>query len=770
MTTMIALQYFVKSITKSRLFAFAICAAVFFSSCASNPEKAKAKYLAEGQKYLKKGAYGDASVEFRNALRLDPRFVDAYYQLAQAYLAQRDWQNAYASLGKAIELDPGRLDARLDRGRLYLAARQFDRADEEANSILREEPKSVGAYQLLGAALIGQQKPDRAIASFSKVMELLPNDANSYVNLALVEISLKRLPDAEKHLKQAVSINPKSLQANIDLANFYYLQSKLPQAQEVLQAAVRGNPTAPELYLDWANMLSNTGEAAEAEGVLDNLRNQAPKSPGAAIAIGDYEAERNDLGKALKEYERGLSISPANIDIQKRMEELYIISNRIDEASKLDNYLMKQVPKDVLVNISHGRLLLAKGNQRDALIVLQKTLKMAPDSVQAHYHLGVAYWLTESFGQASSEFQEAIKVSPGYPPALRALVKLNLAQNHASEAQAYAQELVQGHPADANNRMVLGEVLMREGQATRAEEQFLIARQLAVNRPSVHVSLAQAYEAEKKRAQAEKEFETAIQLDRSDPATLSSYAKFLVTQQQSAKAVTLLQQFVDAHPDNSQGHAVLGELHLGAKNVSTAQAEFERAVQLDPKNIQGYLRMGGLYQEQKQTDAAIGEYQKALVLQPNSAPVMTMIGNLYLEKEDLETARKCYARALEADPNFAVANANLAWVDAQEGKNLDVALDRAQRAKSMLPDVPTISDTLAWVMYKKGNYSGAIPLLEECVKKSPDSAQFHYHLGLALMAAGQKQSGKTQLQSALEMNNLRHADRSQADQALRQIH
>ena len=98
--------------------------------------------------------------------------------------------------------------------------------------------------------------------------------------------------------------------------------------------------------------------------------------------------------------------------------------------------------------------------------------------------------------------------------------------------------------------------------------------------------------------------------------------------------------------------------------------------------------MGGLYQEQKQTDAAIGQYQKALDLQPNSAPVTTMIGNLYLEKKDLETARKYYTRALEADPNFAVANANLAWVDAQEGKNLDVAFDRAQKAKSMLPDVP----------------------------------------------------------------------------------
>ncbi|MGC2333915.1 MAG: tetratricopeptide repeat protein, partial [Candidatus Acidiferrales bacterium] len=106
----------------------AVFVALLLGACSRDPQKAKLKYFAEGQKYMKKGQYGDASIEFRNALRLDPRFVDAYYQLAQADLAQRDWQGAYASLEKTIALDPGHLDARLDRGRLYLAARQFDKA------------------------------------------------------------------------------------------------------------------------------------------------------------------------------------------------------------------------------------------------------------------------------------------------------------------------------------------------------------------------------------------------------------------------------------------------------------------------------------------------------------------------------------------------------------------------------------------------------------------------------------------------------------------
>ena len=742
-----------------------IATAMLVGGCARDPQEAKAKYLAAGEKYMKQKQYGDAAVEFRNAIRIDPRYVDAYYQLAQAEWAQRDWRGAYASLGKAIELDPTRLDARLDLGRLYFVARQFTMAEEEANFILQKEPKNAGAYQLLGDALIGQQKNDQALQAFSKVTELLPNDSSSYVNLALVEISLRRLKDAEEHLRKAVATDPKSLQAIIDLAHLYRLQNKLPEAQEVLQAGIQNNPDAPQLYVDLAHMLSNAGKHTDADEVLDRLRKQMPKSPEAAIAIAGYYAERGDVDKALAEYQRGRSIAAGNLDIEKRMEELYLISNRTDEASKLDNQIMKQAPKDVVANVNHGRLLLAQGKQQESILVLQNAVKDAPESAQGHYYLGVAYRQTGSLGQADSEFHEALKVSPGFPLALEGLATLNLAQNRPADAQVYAKELVEKFPVTVNYRLLLGGIYLREGQSRPAEEQFLAARQLAPNQAAVHLDLAQLYYTEKKWAQAEKEFETAIQLDPSNPPMLSPYVDFLVTRQQASKARALMQQFIAANPNSAEGHMILGVLEFDSKNVSAAQAEFERAIQIDPKDVQGYLRMGRLYQEKNQTDAAIEQYQKALDRQP-SARLATLVGNLYLEKGDLETARKYYERSLQVDPNYAVAMANMAFVEAQEGKDLDVALGLAQKAKSLMPEVPSISDTLAWVMYKKGNYAGAIPLLRDCVKKSPDSAQFRYHLGLVLMAAGQKEAGKTQLQAALQMNKLGAADKEQARQAL----
>jgi len=752
---------------KLKTVVIAISVTLVLGACARDPQKAKAKYLAEGQKYMKKGQYGDASVEFRNALRLDPRFVDAYYQLAQADLAQRDWQGAYTSLEKAIELDPGRIDARLDRGRLYLSARDFDKAAEEANSILKGEPKNVGAYQLLGAALIGQGQPDRALESFSKVAELLPNEASSYVNLALVEISLHRPADAERHLKRAVEVDSKSIQAYTDLANFYRLQNRDSEAEQALQDGIAKNPEATSLYIEWASMLANQGKKDEAGALLDRLRKQVPNSADAATAIGDYYFQRKETEQALIEYRRGLSVDPKNLEIKKRIQDLYLTTNQVNLAADLDKELMKNAPKDVIIRISHGRLLMAQGQLQDAIIFLQKVTSDAADSPQAHYYLAMAFWQNGDMGQARNALMDALKVSQGLPVALQALARLSLAQGNAPDAQIYAQELVQRFPATSDNRQLLADALARQGKLRPAEEQLLIARQLAPNDPTIRVNLAQIYSAEKKWPDAQKEFELALQLDAHNTTALAQLADFLTARNESAQALARVQQYVSANPMDANGHVILGSLNFQSKNYSVSQAEFERAIQIDPNNIQAYLRLGKILEQQGQSDLAIARYQKALDLQPKLAPLATMIGNIYLDKGDMETARKYYSEALASDPNFAVAMANTAWVDAQEGKDLDVALGMAEKAKSLEPDVATITDTLAWVMYKRGNYANAMPLLQECVHKSPDTAQFHYHLGMTLLAAGQKAKGKEQLEAALRLN-LSTANMQQARQALDQ--
>lgn len=757
----------------SGVLALALAASFLMAACFRNPEKSKLNYLAKGQAYMKKGQYSSAAIEYRNALKIDPRYVDAYIKLAQADEALHDGNSAYAALEKAVEVDPNREDSRFERAKLMLAARLFPKAEDDATFVLKLDPNNADAYRIRGSALAGEKKYDQALQDYSKAAKLEPTEAGPYLDVALVELALHQLPEAEQSMKQAIQVAPSAVQAYVDLANFYRLQNKIPEALQILQQGVKWNPNAIPIYMDWASVLAGTGKQADADSVLDQLRRQVPQSPDAAVNIGDFYFQRKMTDRALTEYKRGLDAASkaplqTRLTIQERIEDAYLSSGQPEPAVAIDQEIMKEAPKDVTGRIGHGRLLMAQGKSQDAVDAMQKVVADAADSPQAHYYLGMAYWQNNAPGQAGTELQSTLRISPGLPIALRALTQLNEAQGNFAVAQIYAQELVQKDQKDPSYRLLLGEVLLRQGAIKKAEEQLIAARDLAPTDPAIHVAVGQLYAAEKKIPDAEKEFQTAMSEAPGSSLVISKYASFLIGNGQQPKALSVAQQFVTANPNDPSGHVLLGAIQLNAKNYQVARFETERAIQLNPKLFDAYLQLGQLFRDQGDGNDAAQAYEKGLALRPQSAPVAAVVGNIYLSEGNLDKAGQKFQQALAIDPGMAIAANNLAWVYAEQGKNLDVALGLAQKAKSLDPEVPSFSDTLAWVMYKKGDYSGALPLLQDCVKKDPSSAQYHYHLGMTLVASGQKDKGKIELEAALHMK-LDTADAQQARQTIGQV-
>lgn len=744
---------------------------LLMSACARNPEKAKLNYLDKGKAYMKKGAYSSAAIEFRNALKIDPKYAEAYYQLAQADMGLRDGKGAFEALSSAIEIDPNRVDARLGRAQIYLYAAKgnpdyYGKAEEDINSVLKQDSQNAQAHRLLGTAYAAQKKYDTALQEFSTVAKLEPVKASPYMDMGLVQMALKQFPDAEQSFKKAVELEPKSSQTYVDLANFYRLQGKAPEAEAVLQKGAQYIPNDIAIYLDWAAILANEGKNSDADATLKVLENQSPKSVEVANAIGDYYLQRNAVEQAIGEYQRGLTIDPKNLSLQQKLEDIYLTTGKLDSAAQVDSALMQQAPNDSTNKINHGRLLIEQGKYQDAVLSLQKTVADAGDSNEAHYYLGMAYWKSGNTDQANTELQNALRITPGLPVALRALAQLNFSRGNYPVAQIYAQELVQSNSKNPADHLLLGETLFKQEKTKDAEAQILAAKQLAPNNAGVHIDIALLYNSEKKYPEAEREYQAALQAAPDNAAVLDQYTGFLVFRGELAKAVTLTEQFLTRNPKDSRAHLVLSGVQLRARNFKVARAEAEQAIQLAPKSIPAYLELGQVLDTQGDTAGALQAYQNALAVDPNDAALLTQVGNIYMKQGDLSRAAEEFQKAIGANPpNYAAAENNLAWIYAEQGQNLDVALGLAQKAKSQYPETASFTDTLAWVMYKKGDYSGAIPYLQDCVKKSPETGQFKFHLGMALVAAGQKQQGKALLETALKMN-LDSNDSEQARQAL----
>src|SRR5262249_2870714 len=107
----------------------------------------------------------------------------------------------------------------------------------------------------------------------------------------------------------------------------------------------------------------------------------------------------------------------------------------------------------------------------------------------------------------------------------------------------------------------------------------------------------------------------------------------------------------------------------------------------------------------------------------------------------------------------------LAWNTVEDGGNLDVALGLAQTAKEQAPEDPSVSDTLAWIYYKKHVYAKAIGLLRETAAKRPENAVLHYHLGMASIKNGDTELARDALTKALQLRQ-DFAGRQEAREAL----
>ena len=109
-------------------------------------------------------------------------------------------------------------------------------------------------------------------------------------------------------------------------------------------------------------------------------------------------------------------------------------------------------------------------------------------------------------------------------------------------------------------------------------------------------------------------------------------------------------------------------------------------------------------------------------------------------------------KVLEINPRFGPAANNLAYLYSEYGGDKEKALQLAQTAKEVLPEDPRISDTLGWILYKRGIYERAVSLLRESAEKLGDNAEVQYHLGMAYLKTGNPQAAKDSLANALKLS------------------
>jgi Tfp pilus assembly protein PilF len=251
---------------------------------------------------------------------------------------------------------------------------------------------------------------------------------------------------------------------------------------------------------------------------------------------------------------------------------------------------------------------------------------------------------------------------------------------------------------------------------------------------------------------AEAAFESALRIRPDNLEPLAGLANLYIGSKQPEKALQRVSRQLAVTPLSGRLHELLGQVYLTQKNYPKAEESFRKAITIDKNSINAYALLSQLYLVQKSPERAVPELQKILEVNPKSGQTHVILGQVFESLGNGSQARAHYVQALELDPNLAVAANNLAWQLCESGGDLDEALRLARLAKDKLPEVTNVSDTLAWVHYRRGAYNAAVELLEACVRTEPQNATYQYHLGMSYLKSGNQTQARERLAEAIRLD------------------
>ena len=149
-------------------------------------------------------------------------------------------------------------------------------------------------------------------------------------------------------------------------------------------------------------------------------------------------------------------------------------------------------------------------------------------------------------------------------------------------------------------------------------------------------------------------------------------------------------------------------------------------------------RLGTLLVANGRFDDAAKAYRMAIARAGALAPwtLYLQLGGALDEAGHWPEARAALEKAVAMQPDAAVALNYLGYARIEHGEDIAGSLAMLERASALQPDQPSITDSLAWAYFRKGDAARALPLLQRAAQGEPGNATIHEHLGDALWSLG----------------------------------
>jgi tetratricopeptide (TPR) repeat protein len=397
----------------------------------------------------------DAIADYREALRIAPRNVDAEIGLAQAYRAVHNFDAAKQTLEQARREHPKSVAPLAMLGDLDLELQTYDAAIAHLTAALALAPANVDARNRLAVAYKakgGVADKANALEQIAKVLARDPQNALALYTRAEIYADENRdglaLLDAEK----VVELQPENSRGR-ELLGKILVRAPAGAAPEEIARRCGRAVLALEPLVNAAGTSTSASASADSETLflLSRAYRCAGQDGKAAATLEEFEkssqndrttkenqtqakhlvqqadelAMKNDFAGSLAVLQRAIAMDATYPAAYSQLAKLYYSAGDIEKASDAIGQALQRAPYHPEYLYVQGKILEKQGKLDDALRAFQRTVLVNPKESDAYFEMGAIYQQRGERAEARAAYLKAVEISPEDPDYKRALAALS---------------------------------------------------------------------------------------------------------------------------------------------------------------------------------------------------------------------------------------------------------------------------------------------------------------------------------------------------------
>jgi TolB-like protein/DNA-binding winged helix-turn-helix (wHTH) protein/Tfp pilus assembly protein PilF len=264
-----------------------------------------------------KSGFQQAIESFSSAVALDPKYAEAYAQLADTYnlMGQYSWMDpgtarsqAWAAAEQALSLDPTLAEAHAALGfsDWYYLWNQ-SAAEAEFRKAVALEPENVNAHHWYEQMLMTAGRFDEAEQQMQAALDVDPRSPILRTNLAWLYEYEERFPEAVQQIQEVLTENPNFLPAHYKLWYIFSAMGDQTRAAQQFEWVLRGisDPAMQQNTLDIYHTRGYAAALRACGSIKDTAFYAGSKVDGARClaALGDNAATLAVLQSAFRDHE-----------------------------------------------------------------------------------------------------------------------------------------------------------------------------------------------------------------------------------------------------------------------------------------------------------------------------------------------------------------------------------------------------------------------------------------------------------------------------------